>query len=145
MTNTPIRPSGDTQTYRYLALVSYLTLLVWVGLWHFQFSPHPHINSNAVTIAWLIPLLFPLAGILTGKPYTHAWANFILMFYFLHALTVIYIDEGERWLVIIELLLTSVSFVSNILYAKFKGRELGLKLPRLSQVEKQEKQKFTGK
>lgn len=133
---------SSSSTLRPLALGAYLSLIVWVALWHAFISPHPHINPYGVTIAWLIPLLFPLKGILQGKPYTHAWANFVLMFYFLHALTLLWVDEGERLLALVELLLTSISFVANIYYAKLKGKELGLGLKKLSQVEKEEKARF---
>ncbi|MDD1784143.1 DUF2069 domain-containing protein [Enterovibrio sp. ZSDZ35] len=127
---------------RTVALTSYLALIAWVLIWHGFLSPHPHINPVGVTIAWLIPLMLPLKGILTGKPYTHAWANFILMFYFLHGLTLLFVDEGERYLALVELVITSISFVSNILYAKQKGKALGLGLKKLSQVEKEEKARF---
>ncbi|USD65939.1 DUF2069 domain-containing protein [Vibrio sp. SCSIO 43136] len=128
--------------YRYLALVANLALLSWVVLWQAVLSPHPHLNSWTLAIAWAIPMLLPLPGILAGKPYTHAWANFVLMIYFLHSLTLIYVDGGERWLAAIELLLVSVAFVGNTLYARERGKELGLKLTKLSEVEKQEKAKF---
>lgn len=129
---------------RYLALFSYFALLLWVLAWHGFISPHPDLNSTAVTVGWCIPLLLPFIGIIKGKPYTHAWANFILMFYFLHSLTILYIDNGERLLAAVELLLTSINFVANILYARHKGKALGLKLTRLSEVEKQEKAKYEG-
>ncbi|ASI88816.1 DUF2069 domain-containing protein [Vibrio mediterranei] len=131
-----------TKTMRIFALAANLALLTWVTVWHGYLSPHPHINPTAITIAWIIPLLLPLPGIITGKPYTHAWANFVLMLYFLHALTLLYADEGERLLALVELLLTCLAFAGNILYARLKGKELGLKLPRLSSVEKKEKQRF---
>ncbi|MBY6199289.1 DUF2069 domain-containing protein [Vibrio hangzhouensis] len=131
-----------TETMRMVALTANLALLSWVALWHGYLSPHPHINPLALTVAWLIPLLLPLPGILAGKPYTHAWANFVLMLYFLHALTLLYADEGERWLAVVELLLTTIAFVGNTVYARMKGKELGLKLPRLSSVEKKEKERF---
>lgn len=131
-----------TKTYRFLALSANLGLLAWVAIWQIFLSPHPHINSTTLAIAWCIPLLLPLPGILAGKPYTHAWANFILMFYFLHALTILYLDGGERWLALVELLLASGAFVGNILYARTRGKELGLKLKRLSEVEKQEKSTY---
>ncbi|KXF81231.1 DUF2069 domain-containing protein [Enterovibrio coralii] len=127
---------------RAFALISYLSLIGWVFVWHAVISPHPHISPYGVTIAWLIPLMLPLKGIITGKPYTHAWANFILMFYFLHGLTLLWVDEGERLLALVELVITSVSFVCNILYAKRKGKEMGLGLKKLSQVEKEEKARF---
>ncbi len=131
-----------TKAYRLLALSANLALLAWVAIWQISLSPHPHISSTTLAIAWCIPLLLPLPGILAGKPYTHAWANFVLMLYFLHALTIIYVDGGERLLAIIELLLTSGAFVGNILYARARGKELGLKLSRLSEVEKKERAKF---
>ncbi|EGU37770.1 hypothetical protein VII00023_16701 [Vibrio ichthyoenteri ATCC 700023] len=132
----------STKAFRLLALSANLGLLAWVAIWQIFLSPHPHINSTTLAIAWCIPLLLPLPGILAGKPYTHAWANFVLMLYFLHALTLLYLDGGERWLALVELLLTSTAFVGNILYARSRGKELGLKLKRLSEVEKQEKSKF---
>jgi uncharacterized membrane protein len=125
-----------------LALFGNLALLAWIALWQLSLSPHPHISSTTLAIAWAIPLLLPLPGILAGKPYTHAWANFILMFYFLHGLTILYVDGGERWLAVVELLLATSAFFGNILYARARGKELGLKLKRLSKVEKEEKARF---
>lgn len=61
------------------------------------------------------------------------------MLYFLHALTLLYVDGGERWLALVELLLTFAAFIGNTLYARLRGKELGLKLTKLSEVEKQEK------
>ncbi|WCE30446.1 DUF2069 domain-containing protein [Vibrio sp. SCSIO 43137] len=135
--------SAKTKQYRYLALIGYLSLISWVLMWQVFISPHPHINPYTAAIAWCIPLLFPLRGILSGKAYTHAWANFVLMLYFLHSLTILYVDQGERWLAAIELLITSATFVASVLYARNKGRELGLKLPKLSEIEKQEKAKYS--
>ncbi|MDD1792593.1 DUF2069 domain-containing protein [Enterovibrio makurazakiensis] len=133
---------SSTSRLRAVALSSYLALFGWVALWHAVLSPHIHVNPYGVTIAWLLPLLLPLKGIITGKPYTHAWANFILMLYFTHALTILWIDQGERWLALVELVLTSISFVSNIYFAKRKGQEMGLGLKKLSQVEREEKARF---
>lgn len=143
MDMTRLQP--NTQYARYFALLSNLALLTWVILWHSTLSPHPHISALTITIAWAIPLLLPLPGILAGKPYTHAWANFVLMLYFLHAFTLLYTDEGERWLAAVELILTTLAFIGNTLYARLKGKDMGLKLPRLSSVEKKEKEKFEEK
>ncbi|WP_264878205.1 DUF2069 domain-containing protein [Vibrio agarivorans] len=134
--------SEKTARFRLGALASNLGLLALIVLWQLTLSPHPHLNAYTLAIAWSIPLLFPLPGILAGKPYTHAWANFVLMLYFLHSLTIIYIDEGERWLGVTELVLTSLAFVCNILFARMRGKELGLKLKKLSEVEKSERSRY---
>lgn len=134
--------SPKTKLFRYFALVGNLLLLGWVVAWQMTLSPHPHLDSVTLAIVWAVPLLLPLPGILAAKPYTHAWANFILMLYFLHALTILYVDGGERMLAAVELLLTTLGFAGNILFARFRARELGIKLKRLSEVEKREKAKF---
>lgn len=131
-----------TKQFRYLALISNISLLVWVVLWQVTLSPHPHLNNLTLALVWAIPLLLPLPGIIAGKPYTHAWANFVLMLYFLHALTIFYVDGGERMLAVVEFALTSLGFVGNILYTRARGKELSLKLPLLSEVERQEKSRF---
>ncbi|MGF1733325.1 hypothetical protein BIT28_14920 [Photobacterium proteolyticum] len=132
--------SKSTQNLRYSALIANLSLILWVGVWQSTLSPHPHLNSFVLAGMWVLPMLFPLKGILEGRPYTHAWANFILMLYFLHALTILWIDGGERLLALVELGITSWAFVSNILFARHRGRELGIKLKKLSQVEKEERE-----
>lgn len=137
-----VEMTARTMQFRWLALTGNLALIAWIALWQLELSPHPHINSVTLAIGWIIPLLLPLPGILAGKPYTHAWANFILMLYFLHALTILYVDNGERWLAAVELILTFATFMGNTLYARQRGKELGLKLTKLSEVEKQEKQRF---
>ncbi|KGY11828.1 membrane protein [Vibrio tubiashii] len=133
---------STTKMYRLLALFGNLALLAWIMIWQLSLSPHPHINNTTLAIAWAVPLLLPLPGILAGKPYTHAWANFVLMLYFLHAFTILYVDDGERWLAAVELVLTTMAFFGNILYARARGKELGMKLKRLSKVEKEEKARF---
>ena len=108
--------------WRYSALIAYLSLGVWILVWQMWLSPHPHIEAIKITLLWFLPWLLPLYGILRSRPYTHAWANFILMFYFLHALTVLYLNEGEQWLAAIELLIISISFISNIGFARTRGK-----------------------
>ncbi|MGF1727251.1 DUF2069 domain-containing protein [Photobacterium nomapromontoriensis] len=131
--------SKSTRYLHYMALAANLGLISWVAIWQSTLSPHPHLNNWLMAGIWVAPMLPPLKGIITGKPYTHAWANFILMFYFLHALTLLWVDEGERWLAAVELGLTMSAFAANILFARQRGRELGIKLKKLSQVEKEER------
>ena len=82
-------PKMQRLTYfcRQTALFSHCSLIIFISLWQLQLSPHPQLSAFIITVLWVIPLLLPLPGIFTAKPYTHAWANFILMFYVLHAVT----------------------------------------------------------
>lgn len=127
---------------RYAALISYLGLIFWIVLWHTLFFPSLQYNPIYVMLAWLFPLLLPLKGILEGKPYTHLWAGFILMIYFLHGFTLLLDIEPKRYFAAIEILLTAISFGCCSFYAKFQGRHLGLSLPKLSEIEKEEKSRY---
>ena len=118
----------STRFARLLTLVGFFGLLAWVILWHLWLSPHPDLNPWLLPVIWTVPLLFPLKGIVQGNPYTHAWGNFVLMPYFLHALTLITTAEGERWLAVVELVFTTLAFVGTIYYARQRGRELGLNI-----------------
>ncbi|RUO55479.1 DUF2069 domain-containing protein [Pseudidiomarina homiensis] len=122
--------SPNISGYRWLALVSYIGLLSWVLIWQFatDFSQQSVLFKSLV---YVLPLLFPLLGIIRGKPYTHAWANFILMWYFLHSLTMLYIAPEQRWWAAVELLLTTLAFAGCTLFARNQGRALGLGLKKL--------------
>ncbi len=125
-----------------LTQVSYFLLLIWVALWHTVLSPHIEVGAMGVALFWIVPLLFPLKGIIKGNPYTFAWANFVLLLYFLHSLTLIYVDEGERSLAIVELVLTTAAFCLCTVYSRMRGKELGLKLKKLSQLKQEEEERF---
>ncbi|MEP4888727.1 MAG: DUF2069 domain-containing protein [Aliiglaciecola sp.] len=134
-----------TSIYRKLALVSYLLLLVWVPVWHlFLATPTGRSEQFEIflTIAWTIPLLFPMAGILKGKPYTHAWANFIVMFYIIHGLTSFYAVADERYYALIEIVLSFAMFIGCSFYARLRGKELGLSIPKLKDEMAKEKASF---
>ncbi|MGX5913863.1 DUF2069 domain-containing protein [Aliidiomarina sp. Khilg15.8] len=114
--------------YRRLTLTGYLGLLVFIILWHSWLAPSETLPVWLNLVMWITPLLFPLKGIVQGKPYTHAWANFVLMLYFLHSLTTLYTHPDERLYAAIELLLTCMAFVGATFYARYAGREQGLGL-----------------
>lgn len=115
-----------------LALSGYLGLFVLIPIWHIWLAPPLEgMSIWFVVLLWLIPLLFPLKGMLTGKAYTYAWSNFVCMFYFLHSLTLIYASEHERWLALTEFVLACLWFVGASYYAKYQGQYQGLGLKKL--------------
>lgn len=124
--------------YRWLALVSYLGLVLCVVLWQFA-TDYSQQSTLFKVLVYVVPLAFPLLGIVRGKPYTHAWANFILMWYFLHSLTMLYIAPEQRVWAGVELLLTTLAFAGCTLYARYQGRALGLGLKKLKDELNEEK------
>lgn len=120
--------------YRKLTLLCYPLLLLWVILWHGVIAPSEAVAVWLKPLAWALPLLLPLPGILKGKPYTHAWANFILMLYFVHSLTTLWTHPDERLFALIELLLTTGAFIGATYYARYAGREQGLGIKKKGRV-----------
>ena len=130
-TPKPAASATAIKRLRHLALWSYLGLLVFVLAWHTVLAPSELHGLGFQLLLYVVPLLFPLYGIIKGKPYTHAWANFILMWYFLHSLTVIYTHPDIWYLAAIELTLTTAAFIGCTYYAQQQGRALGLGLKKL--------------
>ncbi|QDP01486.1 DUF2069 domain-containing protein [Thalassotalea sp. PS06] len=118
----------STPMLKRMALTGYFGLLVFMPLWLIVLSPSEGLSPLLSVSMFVIPLLFPLPGLVKGNPYTFAWANFIVMIYFLHSLTTLWVSPEERWLAAIELALASLMFFAGTYYSKYKGQELGLGL-----------------
>ena len=108
--------------FRWLTLISFfglmLTLLGWIIL-------APHAN-NYPTAAFLligvVPLLFPMRGLLYAKPYTHAWTSFLMLFYFTHSVGEVYSNEQFSLYAILALVFSSLCFCSTILFVKMQAK-----------------------
>ncbi len=118
--------SINTQTYRKIALVGYFGLLVFMPLWLVWLEPSS-LGAGLAIGLFFVPLLFPIRGLLAGNPYTYAWSNFIVMWYFLHSLTSLWVSDNKIY-PSIELILASVMFFGATYYAKYRGQELGLSI-----------------
>jgi uncharacterized membrane protein len=132
----------DSPFYRGLTLISYFLLLAWLLIWHFYLTPDKATSTMFTLLLWIVPILLPFKGLLQGKPYTHAWTNFIVMYYLLHGLTAVYAVESERWYALIEIVLCCGLFTGCSFYARLKGRELGLGIRKLKEELLEEKQAF---
>lgn len=135
-------PYQGSRPYRYLALTSYLALLVWVLTWNFVFGRELTYSPLFTFISLVVPLLLPARGMLKGTPYTHAWANFVVLFYVIHGITIFYSNPSERWYAAIELVLSTGMFVGCSVFARLRGRELGLGLNKLKDEMAAEKARF---
>ncbi|MCF2948944.1 DUF2069 domain-containing protein [Paraglaciecola aquimarina] len=132
----------STDFYRKLTLTSYLLLVIWLPIWHFLLTPDKATSHTFTVIFWIIPILLPSIGLIKGKPYTHAWTNFIVMYYLLHGFTAVYAIDGERLYALIEIILCFVLFTGCSFYARKRGRELGLGIRKLKEELAEEKEFF---
>jgi uncharacterized membrane protein len=117
-----------TQALKKITLFSYFSLLIFMPLWLIVLSPSQGLSPILSFCMFTIPLLLPMKGLLKGNPYTFAWSNFVLMIYFLHALTTLIVSVEDRVWAMIELLLATIMFFSASYYAKYRGQELGLSI-----------------
>lgn len=133
-----------TSFYRKLSLLGYIGLLGWMCIWYFQLSDTEY-SITFIFLVYILPLLFPMIGIFKGKPYTHAWASFIVLLYLMHGITAWY-SIPENWVyACIEIVLSVMMFVGCSMFARLRGQELGQSLPKLKQVMEDEKQRFERK
>lgn len=117
----------QTQTLLRLNQVGYFALLLLLSGYFIQLG----INGTyswIFSLIWIVPLLFPLKGIVQGKPYTFAWASFVLCLYLLHSCTLVYIEPNVRLFAIVETVLLLGLLIGFSYYARMRGRELGLSI-----------------
>ncbi|MCE9684653.1 DUF2069 domain-containing protein [Shewanella sp. AS16] len=119
-----------------LSRIGYIALVLLLSAWFIGQGVRGE-YSVLFSILWIIPLLFPLAGIIRGNPYTYAWASFILCLYMLHGLTLLYLAETDLAFALIEVGLIAALLVAFPFYARIRGRELGLGLKKLKEKTKE--------
>lgn len=99
------------------------TLFSYAGLFLFLIygivtrTFYPDQPELILLLALITPLLFPLRGLLQAKRYTHAWASFLFLFYYIVA-TDIWV-RGAIPAASVIFLLTTGLFLGAALYARF--------------------------
>lgn len=127
-----------------MGLIGYMGLVLYYPLLFIPFEPTTTPAYIHMVFFWL-PLLFAIKGLFAGNPYTYAWSNFVLMWCYIHGLTAVWTFEGNKVLIAIELVLLTLAFIGNTYFARYRGRELGLALPKIKELKQQEKEMFEGK
>ena len=114
----------STRIAYWVALCGYFGLLVLLLAWLGWISPPRTLPVSVALFFMTVPLLFPLRGLLHGRPYTFAWASFLSLIYFIHGVVEAYSSPGDRYLALLEILFSLAFYSGSMLYARFRGREL---------------------
>ena len=101
-----------------LTLFGYFGTLMLLTAWYSWLAPSTHFPTALILIIMLVPLLFPLRGLLHGRKYTFAWSCFLALLYFIHGVMEAYSSETARHLGLVEVLCTSVWFVAAMAYVR---------------------------
>ena len=104
---------------RHITLLSYIALIVVLVAWHGLLDPAP-----VLLALLLLPLVFPLKGILQSNPYTHAWSSFLILIYFIHGIIEAYANPAVRMWALLEVLFSVSFYIGAVLFARLRGREL---------------------
>ena len=133
--NTAQPPAKKPITVKFqrIALIGYIGLLILMPLWMYFVPPQEGPLDVMSLFVPIIPLLLPLRGIIKDNTYTYAWANFVVMLYFIHGLTMLWVAPDELIWVLLELLFASFMFIGCTYYARHRGQELGLKIRKLKE------------
>ncbi len=101
-----------------VTLTGYFGLLILLVLWYTMLAPSTIIPVFIMLIIFVVPLLFPLRGLLHGRRYTHQWGSYLALFYLVHGLVEIYSTPAERLLAGFEIFFALLLYVGCILYAR---------------------------
>lgn len=108
---------------RGIAMAGYFGLWPLISLWYTVLAPTKYFGIAIPLVFLLVPLLFPLAGMIKGKQYTYAWTSFLSMYYFAHGIGEAWSDPVANWYGMIEVVLSLMWFVGAIVYVRlYKAR-----------------------
>ncbi len=101
-----------------LTLTGYLGTFALLTAWYAWLAPSLHFPVALVLVLLVMPLLFPLRGMLHARRYTITWSCFLALFYFSHGVVETWHSEITRCLGVLEILLTTLWFGAGIAYIK---------------------------
>jgi len=101
-----------------LTLLGFLGTLALLLAWYGWLAPPTHIPRSIALALLLLPLLFPLRGLLHGRRYTFSWSCFLALLYFIHGVVEAYTSGVTLHLGLLEVFLSSLWFISAMIYVR---------------------------
>lgn len=81
-----------------MMLTGYFGLIpLIIGWYGFAVDDMPTAGRQFIVVALLVPLLFPLLGLVRAKRYTIAWSSMMSVFYFGWGITETWLHSGAIW------------------------------------------------
>ncbi len=102
-----------------MALTGYFGLIILNLTWFTVISPAVNVPKSYILAVMLIPLLFPLRGLLNGKPYTYAWSSFLTLFYFFIGVDFAYNNIDDKLYGYLQIVFSILMFIGAIFYSRF--------------------------
>ena len=106
----------------WITLAGYFGLVVGIYAWHMWINKTPEHAISIMLIVQLGPLMFPLRGLLAGRIYTHAWAMYLAIFYFVVGVWYAGADEG-MWYGMYIIANSMLFFTGTLLYTRYASKQ----------------------
>ena len=126
MMNTALLPSPAgqadpvVQATRALSIASLLGLIALGLAWELVLAP----TGNRTLVLKVVPLLFPLVGLLKHRLYTHRWVSLLVWLYFTEGVVRATSDPYPSWvLALVEVILCLVLFTASALHVRWRLKQ----------------------
>jgi uncharacterized membrane protein len=121
---SPASPAGYAdsvvQATRALSIASLLGLIILGLAWELVLAP----TGNRTLVLKVVPLLFPLVGLLKHRMYTHRWVSLLIWLYFTEGAVRATSDPYPSWvLAVIEVLLCLVLFTASAVHVRWRLKQ----------------------
>ena len=113
-------PAGSAvAATRALAVACVLALIVLGLAWELWLAPVR--GGSGLLALKVLPLCFPLAGLLRNRMYTYRWVSLLVWLYFIEGVVRASSDHGPgRWLAAIEVVLCLLLFAACALHVRLR-------------------------
>ncbi len=121
--STPATPRDNRVAgTRALAAGSLLALIVLGLAWELWLAPlRP---GGSWLVVKVLPLCFPLAGLLRNRMYTYRWVSLLVWLYFTEGVVRAYSDRGlSARLALLEVLLCLLLFAACVLHVRLRQQK----------------------
>jgi len=118
----PAAPAGTVALTRWLAVGSILGLIVLGLAWELWLAPlRP---GGSWLVLKVLPLCFPLAGLLRHRMYTYRWVSLLVWIYFTEGVVRAWSDRGlSAQLALLEVVLCLALFAACVLHVRTRLRK----------------------
>jgi uncharacterized membrane protein len=121
--DTPPAPANTTVAITRAVAVGSVLALIALGLaWELWLAP---VRSGGSWLALkVVPLCFPVAGLLRNRMYTYRWVSLLVWLYFTEGVVRAASDRGPgRWLAAVEVILCLLLFAACALHVRTRLRK----------------------
>ena len=108
---------------RWGTLVGYFGLMILLLNWYTWISPPLLVPRAMLLIVLLVPLLFPMRGLLHARAYTHAWTSFLALGYFALGIDIVYTSPADRLLGVLQIVFSVLLFFGCVYFPRYSRRQ----------------------